>query len=130
MIEFKWNLPDSLTVSREEQKARIEKQKAALDLNDARNALRAKLGALEVSIKELNARLQIAELKRKDTQPVFQNLARIYARGDKKYGEFLFLLNKEFQNELNFILDRDEAEIKKLEYFFESGEDIAKRIKE
>ena len=126
MIEFKWNLPDSLTVSREEQKARIEKQKAALDLNDARNALRAKLGALEASIKELNARLQIAELERKDTQPVFQNLARIYARGDKKYGEFLFLLNKEFQNELNFILDRDEAEIKKLEYFFESGEDIAK----
>ena len=63
-------------------------------------------------------------------QPVFQNLARIYARGDKKYGEFLFLLNKEFQDELNFILDRDEAEIKKLEYFFESGEDIAKRIKE
>ena len=123
-------MPDSLTVSREEQKARIEKQKAALDLNDAKNALRAKLGALEASIKELNARLQIAELKRKDTQPVFQNLARIYARGDKKYGEFLFLLNKEFQNELNFILDRDEAEIKKLEYFFESGEDIAKRIKE
>jgi len=34
------------------------------------------------------------------------------------------------KNELNFILDRDEAEIKKLEYFFESGEDIAKRIKE
>ncbi len=130
MIEFKWNLPDSLTTSREEQKARIEKQKAALDLNDAKNALMAKLGALEASIKELNARLQIVELKRKDTQPVFQNLARIYARGDKKYGEFLFLLNKEFQNELNFILDRDEAEIKKLEYYFESGEDIAKRIKE
>jgi len=129
MLEFQWSLPDSLAASRQSQIKRIEEQKAALELSDEESMLAARLGGLESKIKRLTSQVQIAQLKQDALKQNLQNFTRRYQSGAIKYGEFLFLLDKNFSDRLNFILDSDELEITKLEYFYERAEDVATRIK-
>ncbi|CAD7286787.1 TolC family protein [Campylobacter suis] len=130
LLELSWSLPSSLNKSTEQQKNEAKYQKIALALSEEERISLQRLEALEALIKRLDAEQKIKQTKVSSVQKSFENLARLYIWGKISYNEFLFLLDDNVAWLNGFWLDKDELEIRKMEYYYERGDEILKRIKD
>ncbi|MGG7047928.1 MULTISPECIES: TolC family protein [unclassified Campylobacter] len=130
LLELSWSLPSSLNKSTEQQKNEAKYQKIALALSEEEHMSLQQLDTLETLIKRLDAEQKIKQTKVSSVQKSFENLARLYAWGKISYSEFLFLLDDNTAWLNGFWLDKDELEIRKMEYYYERGDEILKRIKD
>ncbi len=123
-LELKWDLPHGFKKSTQKQKDEVAYQKALLDLNDEQKASLAKLDRLESEILKLDAELKIKQAKFDITQKRVANLPKFYLSGANNFSEFLFLMSDNIAWLVSKVYDTDELELKKLEYFYEQGQDI------
>ncbi|MGG7073136.1 hypothetical protein U5B43_02580 [Campylobacter sp. 9BO] len=130
LLELSWSLPNLLNKSTEQQKNEAKYQKIALALSEEERMSLQRLDTLETLIKRLDAEQKIKQTKVSSVQKSFENLARLYAWGKISYSEFLFLLDDNTAWLNGFWLDKDELEIRKMEYYYERGDEILKRIKD
>ncbi|WP_169763961.1 hypothetical protein [Campylobacter mucosalis] len=130
VLELKWDLPNSITKSKQRQEQEATYQKQLLELNDKTAMIVARLQALKEIIIRLEASTKIDEVKSKRLQKSLKNVILSYSSGYIKYDEFLFLLEDNIAEQVGFLLDMGEFQIRKLEYFFEQKDDITKRIQD
>ncbi|MBE3610633.1 hypothetical protein [Campylobacter californiensis] len=124
MIEFKWDIPNELSLSRQRQEKRV----ALLSANEEEDGIILKLKAIKKRINKLDAMVKIDTIKQLDIQKNLKTITQRYAEGKIEYREFFYLFGKNFDDRINFILNYDEMQMLCLEYYYEAGDEILKRI--
>ncbi|MBR8464011.1 hypothetical protein KDD93_05425 [Campylobacter sp. faydin G-24] len=122
LFEFEWNLSSSVVLSKQGQQKRIGQSTKALSLNDEQMRVNMRLGQLKECIKRLGAKIEISALKQQNLSKNLKNSVSLYTKGNIKYGEFLYSMDKNLEDRSSFIFDIGEFETAKVEYFYERGD--------
>ena len=127
-VGFKWKIFDFKATSKEKQSARIASLQARLNLDYKRRENELKLKNLKNDIEVLTSKISALEQYVKAADASLEASVKKYESGLLGYTEFLAALAAKFDAVSALEMSVDELEIKKAEYFYESGVDIAQKV--
>ncbi|AQW86222.1 type I secretion system, outer membrane protein, TolC family [Campylobacter pinnipediorum subsp. caledonicus] len=128
MIGFKWKIFDFGSNLKKIETQRVKKAQAMLNLNYKKRENELSLKNIKQEIQNLKDKILANELYLKSSQTSLKAIDNKYKSGLVGYNDFLLSLANEFGAKSSLITAKNELEIKKAEYYFESGVDILERI--
>ena len=129
-IRFKWKIFDFFTTSKLSQAQKIAIDEARLNLEYKKRENETKLKNLQNEIATLSSKIASLNEYVKASELALRASYEKYNSGLLGYSDLLEALSQKFDAISLFEGAKDELEIKKAEYFFESGESILERIRD
>ena len=129
-ISFRWKIFDFFATSKMSQASKIALDEARLNLEYKKRENETKLKNLQNEIASLSSKIASLNEYVKASDLALKASFEKYNSGLLGYSDLLEALSQKFDAISLFEGAKDELEIKKAEYFFESGESILERIRD
>ena len=129
-VSFRWKIFDFFATSKMSQASKIALDEARLNLEYKKRENETKLKNLQNEIATLSSKIASLNEYVKASDLALRASYEKYSSGLLGYSDLLEALSQKFDAISLFEGTKDELEIKKAEYFFESGESILERIRD
>lgn len=129
MVGFEWTIFDFFQRDKEVEMRRLAVQQSSLNYNYKKRENEVNLKNIQNAIKTQKSLVEANLFRKKAAITAFLATKQKYEAGLLGYSEFLQALSTKFEAEAGYNLALSELEIKKANYFYENGEDIAKKVK-
>ena len=129
-VSFRWKIFDFFATSKMSQASKIALDEARLNLEYKKRENETKLKNLQNEIATLSSKIASLNEYVKASDLALRASYEKYNSGLLGYSDLLEALSQKFDAISLFEGAKDELEIKKAEYFFESGESILERIRD
>ena len=129
-VSFRWKIFDFFATSKMSQASKIALDEARLNLEYKKRENETKLKNLQNEIASLSSKIASLNEYVKASELALRASYEKYNSGLLGYSDLLEALSQKFDAISLFEGAKDELEIKKAEYFFESGESILERIRD
>ena len=129
-VSFRWKIFDFFATSKMSQAGKIALDEARLNLEYKKRENETKLKNLQNEIATLSSKIASLNEYVKASDLALRASYEKYNSGLLGYSDLLEALSQKFDAISLFEGAKDELEIKKAEYFFESGESILERIRD
>ena len=129
-VSFRWRIFDFFATSKMSQASKIALDEARLNLEYKKRENETKLKNLQNEIATLSSKIASLNEYVKASELALRASFEKYNSGLLGYSDLLEALSQKFDAISLFEGAKDELEIKKAEYFFESGESILERIRD
>ena len=129
-VSFRWRIFDFFATSKMSQASKIALDEARLNLEYKKRENETKLKNLQNEIATLSSKIASLNEYVKASELALRASYEKYNSGLLGYSDLLEALSQKFDAISLFEGAKDELEIKKAEYFFESGESILERIRD
>ena len=129
-VSFRWRIFDFFATSKMSQASKIALDEARLNLEYKKRENETKLKNLQNEIATLSSKIASLNEYIKASDLALRASYEKYNSGLLGYSDLLEALSQKFDAISLFEGAKDELEIKKAEYFFESGDSILERIKD
>ena len=129
-VSFRWKIFDFFATSKMSQASKIALDEARLNLEYKKRENETKLKNLQNEIATLSSKIASLNEYVKASELALRASFEKYNSGLLGYSDLLEALSQKFDAISLFEGAKDELEIKKAEYFFESGESILERIRD
>lgn len=128
MLGFKWNIFNFGATKKETQKAKVASDKVRMGLEHKRLENKIRLNDLKNSILSLESKISAQKLRLKSAKSALQTAQKRYESGLISYSDLLLLIARKFEADSALEISCDELEIKKANYFYESGNLILQKV--
>ncbi len=129
-VSFRWKIFDFFATNKMSQASKIALDEARLNLEYKKRENETKLKNLQNEIATLSSKIASLNEYVKASELALRASFEKYNSGLLGYSDLLEALSQKFDAISLFEGAKDELEIKKAEYFFESGESILERIRD